>query len=490
MKRSLPLIALLTVAVLLPGCVNREAQKQAKRTQEVVDDKSVAVTLLPVTPTDFVNSFEITGQITTDTDTQVGAKVAARLVSVYVRDGDAVKAGQAIAQQDTSDLAAQARQAMAAVRTAQSQLNQALAEAKQGPRRSTSGVAGAEARLKQARANLEKVRKGAREEERRQVQAQVRAAKSNMETVKRELDRDEELFKQGAISKEEVERSRNAYQAALSQYEQALENWRMMQAGSRSEDIVAAEQQVRSAEEDLTAQKSQKDLDVQYGYRVESARSQVEAANEQLRIAQNNLREATIRSPFAGVVSGQPVQAGTFVSPGVPVVRIISPSGIYFSGEIPESRIGIAQPGKSVSITAPALGGASLQGEVVAVDPVGSQTGRIFKARIRLLDPVGPLKAGMFATGTIEVSRVDAAITVPSDAIIRKEGKTVVFIAQAGKAKRVEIRVLDERRGVARVGGLASGSEVIVRGQDAVNDGTAIRTLKDSAAKPKASEAK
>jgi RND family efflux transporter MFP subunit len=470
--RWLPIVAL---AVLGTGCVNREAQQQAKKTQEILSDPSTLVEVQELKPETLLDEFEISGQMVAQMDAQVGAKIGARLVAVYVKDGDRVGAGQAIARQDGADINAQVRQAQSALSVARNQLTQSIAEKRQGPVRSQASVQASEARLQQARANLEKLRKGARDEEREQVKAQVAAARSNMETVKRDLARDEELFKQGAISQADVDRTRNQYQAALSQYEQSLENWRMMQNGSRSEDIAAAEQRVREAEEALKSDRAQKNLDVQYSLREDSAREQVIAAEEQLRIARNNQSESVIRSPFSGTIAGRPLQPGTYVAPGTPVARVVGSGGIYFEGEVPENKIGKLGEGSVVRVTTSGTGTADIMGKVLAVNPLGSETGRIFRVRVGLQDPPPTVRAGMFARGRIELERIEGATVVPTPAVLKEGNNNYVFIMDGTKAKKRTIKVLREQKGRSQIDGLPLGTKVIVRGQEKLAEGALVK---------------
>src|SRR5579859_5817445 len=110
-----------------PGCVNRAAQKQATKVQAIVTDPVQPVVAVPVVLKSLTETKEITGQVTTSSDAQIGTKYAGRLVAVYVKDGDPVKKGQVIAEQDTSTQRITLQQSLAAEASARSQLTQAIA---------------------------------------------------------------------------------------------------------------------------------------------------------------------------------------------------------------------------------------------------------------------------------------------------------------------------------------------------------------------------
>ena len=163
-----------------------------KKTAALVSNPVQTVAIQPAAQTDLIRNLEVTGEVTTSDDSQIGAKTAGKIVSVNVRDGDHVKAGETLAVQDTKALRAQLNQAQigvltaqAAVAEAQSQLTQAIRNATINPSRSIAGVLSARAALRGSQANLTKMLAGARPQERRQAQATLDSAKTNMDVQKR-----------------------------------------------------------------------------------------------------------------------------------------------------------------------------------------------------------------------------------------------------------------------------------------------------------------
>lgn len=466
---------LLVTTLLLAGCADRAGQAQAKRTEELLKDPEIPVKVVTLEPTTWINSLDVTGSIVAGEDSQVGAKLGGRLVSVMIKDGDSVGAGQVIAVQESSELRRRKRQAEAQVRAAEAQLRQALRDAQVGPERSTAGVRAARARLAQSEATLLKLRNGARSEERAQVDAQLRAAKSNLATAKNDLDRGEVLFKEGAIAQKDLDRYRNVYAGALAQYESALESQRIMQSGSRDEDIRQAQAAVNAAKESLQDELAKQRLDAQYDERVTQARAALDSAREAVALADEALGDTAIRAPFSGRVSGKPIQAGTFLAPGMAVARIISGEGLYFEGDIPESAISAVRPGMPVSITVDALKDTTFSGQILAVDPRAQSLGRLYKVRIGVTAGSAQLKNGMYARGTIELGRQDNVITVPNEAIRTDADGTYVYAVVNGKSQRSPVKRVGENKGKTAVDGLGAGMQVIVQGQALVTPGTPVK---------------
>ncbi len=465
----------LAALMVISGCVDRGAQKQAKETEKLVSDPSVAVQVEAAKMQSIQEELEITGTIATGEDTQIGAKSGGRLVAVYIKDGDRVSPGQVIAQQETTDQTARLRQAMASADAARSQVRQAEEDALVGPRRSATTVRASRSRVEQARAQLAKVQSGARSEERRQADAAVRSAKTNLDTAKTDRDRYRNLVKEGAASQQDLDRAENAYASALAQYENALENQRMMQNGSRTEDVSVAREQLRQAEEQLRNDLEQKKLDVQYTLRVQQARANLQSAQEAVTIAQQAIGDATIRAPFSGTIVGKPLQVGTFAAPGTPIARLVGGGGTYLEGEIPESELPNVKIGSPVIVTTSTSQGAQLEGVVTSINPQGSEVGRLFKVRIDIREGGAQLRPGMFARAKIVVRTIQNAVTVPAEAVVRSGTDNYVFLFANGKAKRLKVTLGPTRDGRVQVNGVQANEAIIVRGQTKLDDGSAVK---------------
>jgi HlyD family secretion protein len=469
------------MALFAGGCVDRDAQEQARRTKAIVEDTTVPVEVELVGTAPVSDELEITGQVTTSSDVTIGARTAGRLVAVYVRDGDAVKAGQVIAEQEKAVLQAAVSQARSQVSAARSQLAQARSNALVAPQKSEAAIRSAEAQLRSARAQLAKAKEGAREEEVRQAEAQVKAAKFAMDTARKEMERQKTLYESGAVSRQRFEQAENAYQASLSNYEQALENLRMKEAWTRPEDIRTAEEQVRQAEENLRTAQADKKLDVLLTQQVDAAEANYRAAQAALDIAQKNLADATIRSPFSGRVSGNPVQPGAFLAPGSPVARLIGVEGIYFEGEVPESSIAAIRPGMPVRVTIDAIANRTWAGTVAAVSPAGDEVARLFKVRVRLAGDAEQVRPGMFARGVVTIRSVPRATVVPAAAILRDEQRTYVFVLEGDVSKRRDVTTGLRTDGMVQVAGLEPGSRLVVQGQSQLRDGAKVKVAEAAA---------
>lgn len=486
------ILSLALLAVLGAGCVDREKQNQAKQTAAVINDPVVEVVVQPATVKTLDQTINVTGDVTTSDDASVGPKASGRVVRVLVDDGSRVTTGETIAQMDTSVLSsqlaqagAQEFQARATLGQAQSALSQALRNQAINPAKSTAAVRSAQASIRSAQANLAKVRTGARPQERLQAQAQVASAKANLETQTKQLDRIRNLVQQGALAGSQLDTQQATYESARTTYQNAVQSLSLIQAGNRTEDVTAAQEGVRSAQEQLATAQANKSLDTLYGDQVANAQAQVQAAKAQIAAAQagvaqarQNLADATIRAPFAGTVSGRPVQPGTVLSPGGTIARIVGGQGVYFEGSVPSDVINQLQPGQKVSVSVDALDGRTFPATVRSSGNLGSAQGRLFTARIVFDGAPSDVKPGMFARGTITLRSIPGATVLPAIAVLSDDQGAYAMLVQRDVAKKARIQTGLAQGETVQVTGLPSGALVVVKGQNGLADGAKIKVVK------------
>lgn len=472
MNRAIVAALVSGLAVLLSGCVDRQAQQEAKKTQEFVTNPVKTVSVELVKTQTLVQTQELTGSVTSGEDTQIGPKQSGKLVAVYVKDGDPVAAGQLIAEQDQSTLRQQLSGAIAGLSSAQSQLAQAVANATVGPSKSSAAVAAAQAQLRSAQAALKKAKEGARPEERQQAEWQVRSAKSALDTARAQLDRQQALFNQGATSRQLLDQTQTAYDAALGGYNAALQG--QLAQASRPEDVAVAQEAVRTAQENLRSAQAQKQLDVLLSDQVRSAQAGVQSAQALVSIARQAIEDAKIKAPFAGHIAGKPMQVGSIVSPGAPVARLVGGQGDYFEGQVSEDAVPDLTVGSSVEIRVDAIPGRTFSGAIAAISPVGTDVGRLFSVRVTFKEGIGDVKPGMYARGTVKVRSIPNSVVIPVSAVVKNGTESAVFIVEGEKAKRVVVKPGIRQQDMMQVDGLSAGQQLIIQGQDTLVDGAKI----------------
>ncbi len=497
------------LSLVVAGCGSR---KPAEAKAANAGSNGAAVVVEPAGLGDIVKTVEVTGALVALQDVTVGARLAGKVGSVIVREGDTVSAGQVVAIMDTRDYKAQVDAAQAALESAVTRKAQAQAQVEQAANlvkqaetnldlaeRSTSaGLEAARAALTSAEQALAVLRQGARAQEREQAEQQVRAARAALTRAASDLKRMEELAKDQAISPNQLDQVRAAHESAEAAYRSAQETLSLVKEGARKEDIRRGELAVDQARAGLKKAEADRDTlkvrkadvaNARAGLR--SAQAGVEAADQAVRqarasvvLATNNLAGAQVRSPISGYVAARLAEPGQQIGAGAPILRIVAPGSVYLQASLSESQYADVRLGQPVTVTVDALPDLTLSGRVTRLLPVASAAARSFTVRIDLARGDPRLRPQMFARGKIVVGERRSVTLVNKDAVLfgDDDAQGVVFVVESSKAveRKVRIGYINTSK-VEILAGVRPGDRVIVSGQNALQDGDPV-TVQDGTA--------
>ena len=278
-------------------------------------------------------------------EVDLGFRVAGRLQAMHFEEGDAVAAGQLLAELDA----------------------QPLQEA----------LAVAEAGVLRAQAQLDRLNSGSRPQEVQQAQARVAEAEAALENAELELARQQGLFDDGL-------NSRHALDAALARRDQSAARLRVNQEalglaveGFRQEDIAAA----RAALGAALARRDQ---------------------------AKTQVQDAQLLAPSPGVILTRALEPGAILKVGSPVYTLSLTETLYVRAYVSEASLGRVVPGTAVRIRTDSTERA-FSGQVGFVSPRAEftpktvetpelRTDLVYRLRIVVADPDPSLRQGMPVT--------------------------------------------------------------------------------------------
>ncbi len=196
--------------------------------------------------------------------------------------------------------------------------------------------------------------------------------------------------------------------------------------------------------------------------------NQVAILQAQIAAAQATLEMATLKAPFAGVISESNVRVGDLVTPGAVAFRMDALDELYVDVDLSELDVAAVAVGQPVTLTFDALPGRTYHGEVSAValsgatDPAGRNVS--FRATVRLRDADEHVRPGMTAAVTIQTASVADALLVPSRAVRVRDGQPVVFLLQDGQPQPVPVTLGATSGTEVQVlsGDIAEGDEVVL----------------------------
>lgn len=266
--------------------------------------------------------------------------------------------------------------------------------------------------------------------------------------------------------------------AVLAHLDEVIPSARLAQARAQAEQAAAA---LDLAEADLARveslhqQGATTDQDLQSSQvRVRSSRAQAEAADAAVTLARRALRDATVRAPFAGVVSALHLELGSVIAPGAPVAHVVDlvPRAEVSVG-VPSRELPLVQPGQATHVVVPTLGETRWTGTVSAVSPASSQA-HTWPVEIAVDNPDGTLRAGMVARVEIVVGERDGVV-VPDGAIVERRDGPVLFVVEDDVARMRAVTLGRVTAGRVEIrSGVEAGESVAVLGSQHLSDGSPV----------------
>lgn len=216
------------------------------------------------------------------------------------------------------------------------------------------------------------------------------------------------------------------------------------------------------------------------------ARYRAETAEAGARALRERLERTIVRAPISGVLDGRFVEVGTLVSPGTPIGRILDTRTVKVSGGVPERYAGQIEPGSRVEVAVEGMPSASFTGEVHFVGAAIDLGNRSFPIEVEVPNQSGQLKTGMVANVRVLRDRLEEALVVPQEAILRVEDGYAVFVVaeQAGElvadSRMVTLGPSQGNR-VMIESGLSAGDRVVVVGQARLARGDRLQIVQPTA---------
>jgi multidrug resistance efflux pump len=334
-------------------------------------------------------------------EVRLGSKVGGRVAKVHVMEGDMVEPGQAIVTFETPELEKQILQQQARV----AQLEQDWKKAEYGPR--TEEIAAARAAAGAARARMDRMEVGYRDEEKKQARYDMNSAEAEFKQAQEDLERATLLYGQKAATKAELDSARAAHDRTRGRYHSTKSYFEMLESGYRSEDKLAARREWEQAQANL-------DL-LLAGTRIEeklSAKAKYEEAVGKLEELEVNLKERTIYAPEKAFVEVISVRQGDLVPANQPVVRVLRAVDMWIKVYVPETKVSMVKHGIEVEVRIDAYPDRVFSGKVVQTGTISEFTPRnvqsvderryqVFPIKVQVENPRGVFKAGLAAQVTL-----------------------------------------------------------------------------------------
>jgi len=199
---------------------------------------------------------------------------------------------------------------------------------------------------------------------------------------------------------------------------------------------------------------------------LDEATSSLNVANAALQLAKANLDKTALTAPFSGTVGIRHISLGDYVSPGQDVVSLQDLSSMKVDFNLPETLLARLAPQQAIKITVSSYPGEVFTGEVTAIDPLVSTSGRSIAVRALIPNPEGRLRPGLFAEVKLVLAERPNTVFVPAGAIWPVGNDSFVFKITNDMAALAPVKIA-ARQGdnVYLSEGLNAGDMVVTAGQ-------------------------
>jgi len=265
----------------------------------------------------------------------------------------------------------------------------------------------------------------------------------------------------------------------------------------RSEaDLAEYQRQLRLAEELAHDNVLAKDQYEAAQSRVRIAEAALRQSQAELALAQAQLENTLIRAPFAGVVVKKMAEVGESVAPIPPGVNISTSSGaivaladldtLEVEADVSESNVAKLRADQPAEVTVEAFPDRRYRAVLRQIIPTADRTRATVMVKVTILDKDQDLKPEMSARVTfLEMEgggeptsgeHRTQQVTVPVEALVTRDGETVVFLVRDGRAaQRVVVKGLERQGQVAIKQGLSGGETLVVNPPEALRDGSVVK---------------
>lgn len=218
--------------------------------------------------------------------------------------------------------------------------------------------------------------------------ASIEEVKVTMENARRELQRYEKLLKEDAVTRQQYDNIKTAYEAAKARYQQASR-------AKRSTSLVKNEQTHRLGQNEAAVKLAKANLD----------------------LARLNLSYTVITATCDGITGRKNIHEGQLVQPGQAMVDIVDGTDLWVVANYRETQLLNIHEGAEVTMTADAVPGVKYKGVVESISdatgaafsliPQDNATGNFVKVEQRI-----PVRIRLKGNSEAELKKLRAGFNV------------------------------------------------------------------------------
>ena len=289
------------------------------------------------------------------------------------------------------------------------------------------------------------------------TQLDVKAAKALLDAQQKVYDSRQELFKQGAMPRKDLDQSSVDLTSARNQYEIAQNHLQSLMAVGEKQTL-------------------------------KSAAGQLESAKGKYAGAEAQLSYSEIRSPIDGVVADRPLYPGEMATAGTPLLTVMDVSQVIARAHIPQQDAALLKIGDKATITAPGLD-QPVEGKVTVISPALDPNSTTVEVWIQAKNLKEVLRPGSSVQVSMLVKTIPDALVIPASSLLTAQDGTtsVMLISSDGRAHDKKVKVgVKQGDQIQIVEGLQEGDKVVSEGAYGLPDNSKIEIQQPGQSEPPA----
>ena len=213
---------------------------------------------------------------------------------------------------------------------------------------------------------------------------------------------------------------------------------------------------------------------------VEEARFAKERAEAAHARAALDLEHARPAAPFAGTIVDRAIELGETVRVGDPLFTIADFRPLRVRLFLPESVVDPIHVGQIAELRSSRGGAVLTRGTVERVSPVVDRTSLTVEVLVHFEFAAGSVRPGSFAHVDIITRTEEDVVLVPTRALLRDGGETILYQIDGERAHRTVVLTGYEDESVVQIReGVAPGAKVVVEGARELSDNAAVQIYRE-----------
>ena len=406
------------MAFTLSGCGKTTSEN--KEEENNLPKEPVPVRAVKAERTNLKPSIDLVGSFVAipERSTVISPQIAGWIQKIMVVEGDRVQAGDEVMHLDA--------------RMAEADLAKAMAS------------------VDEKAAIVKRLKRGPLPEEIEMAEHDEHKAQIVLESLRGEVDALKVLRTNKEISPVQFQKTQSAFQSAEAEQASAAAKLKLLEAGTRPEDIAVAEAQLAGAKADLAA-------------------------------AKLNVQLCKVVSPIDGIVTQLSARQGMYVDRTAALAAIVDLTKVFMQIRVPSAYLAKVKVGAKVDVRAVSLPEKTYHGTIARISSQADPGTGDVDALVLVANEDGLLRPGLACRGRIWLPDVADAIVVPVAAIADRSGTPVVSVVREAKSYEVAVKLgAQTQEYVQIIEGIAPDDWVVTEGGYGLPDGCPVEILTQS----------